>query len=371
MRRIYLIRHGKPDIPPGERLCLGTKDLPLGVVGHLQACLLAQSSKNTPLSTVFCSQLIRSQETAQYLTDHPVMLPGLEEQYFGVWDGLSFREIKQRWPLLYEARGKDKSLLPEQAEPASAAQERFCKAVKQALAQSEGDIAIVTHRSVSQLFIASLVTEPTKPTEPTEPTQPNGYELPYASVTQLEWQEPSASEPHITITEIGAQHLPELSAQVCHSLLDAAGVPQNVKLHCEAVAREAERICNELQAAGHSLNKQHILSAALLHDIARLEKHHAQVGATWLREIGYPEIAAIVGQHHDLDDSTVLDEAAVVSMADRCVQEYKAVTLEQRFAKSAKKCTDEASQQAFQKRYQETIFLRDKINQICGKELIK
>ncbi len=357
MRRIYLIRHGKPNIPPDERLCLGSKDLPLGKAGHLQAYLLAQSLKNTPLSAVFCSQLMRSQQTAQYLTDVPIILSGLEEQYLGVWDGLSFREIKERWPLLYEARGKDKSLLPEQAEPTDGAQQRFCSAVKQALDRSEGDIAIVAHRSVSQLFLSAITQGQ---------LQPDQYQLPYTSVTQLEW-----TEQGFTVNQIGTLHLPELTPQVCSGLSDAAEVPHHIKLHCEAVAQEAQHICQELQAAGYSLDKSLITSAALLHDIARREKHHAHTGALWLRDAGYPEVASIMEQHHDLDDPTILNEAAVVAMADRCVQGDQLVTIEQRFMKSAEKCNDEASHKAFQKRYQETLHLRDHINQICGKELIK
>ncbi len=358
MRRIYLIRHGKPDIPPGERICLGSSDLPLGTIGHLQACLLAHSLNDVPLSAVFCSRLSRSHQTAQYLSNHPVTLSGLEEQYYGVWDGLSFREIKERWPQLYEARGKDKSLLPEQAEPAIIAQERFAKAVKQALAQSEGDIAIVTHRSVSQLFLNSLLNKQ---------AQAYSYELPYASVTRLELDETET----LTVKQIGTVQLPELTPQLCMKLLDAVTTPHHITLHCQAVAQKAQHICSELQAAGHILDKNLITSAALLHDIARSENQHAKTGEAWLNELGYSETASIIGQHHDLKNITVIDEAAVVAMADRCVQEDKPVTLEQRFAKSAQKCTDEAAKQAFQKRYQDTMYLKDRINQLCGKELIK
>ena len=40
MRKIYLIRHGKPNFPAGSSMCLGRTELPLGAVGRMQAALL-------------------------------------------------------------------------------------------------------------------------------------------------------------------------------------------------------------------------------------------------------------------------------------------------------------------------------------------
>ena len=40
-RTVYLIRHAMPDLPLGERWCVGVRtDLPLGTLGRLQAALL-------------------------------------------------------------------------------------------------------------------------------------------------------------------------------------------------------------------------------------------------------------------------------------------------------------------------------------------
>ena len=41
MRTLYLIRHAMPDLPLGERWCVGGRsDLPLGPLGRMQAALL-------------------------------------------------------------------------------------------------------------------------------------------------------------------------------------------------------------------------------------------------------------------------------------------------------------------------------------------
>ncbi len=358
MRQIFLIRHGKPNIPAGVRMCLGSTDLELGLAGHLQACLLAESMKDIPLSHVFCSKLVRSQETASYLTDQPIILPGLEESYFGDWDGLTFDVIKERWPKLYEARSKDRSLLPDGTEPDEASLLRFTNAVNQALTLSTGDIAIVAHRNVNLVFLSSITGK--------EKTSLN--DLGYCSVSRIEWDEKT----HVfTVKEIGEMKLPKLTDTLCKKLLDTADIPQNIIRHCEAVAQKAIELCEKLEEKGYYFNRNHINAAALLHDIARLEKHHAKAGENLIRTLGYPEIAEIIGQHHDLKNKEILDETAIVYMADRCIQEDQCVTLQERFQKSEKKCQTEAAKKAFLRRYEEALYLKNKINSICGKEIIQ
>ena len=66
MRRVYLVRHGHPDIPLRERWCLGHTDLPLAAVGRMQAALLpfVPELLNKP---VYSSWLSRAVETARPL----------------------------------------------------------------------------------------------------------------------------------------------------------------------------------------------------------------------------------------------------------------------------------------------------------------
>ncbi|MBR2799448.1 MAG: histidine phosphatase family protein, partial [Oscillospiraceae bacterium] len=99
MRRVYLVRHGHPDIPLGERWCLGRTDLPLAAIGRMQAALLPFDPELTG-KPVFSSYLMRAIETAQPLCPEPRIMPGLEEQDLGEWDGLPFSEIMVRWPEL-------------------------------------------------------------------------------------------------------------------------------------------------------------------------------------------------------------------------------------------------------------------------------
>ena len=79
-RRIYFIRHARPDIPFGERWCVGSRtDMPLGTFGRIQASLLAFEPELKGLHKVYCSSLSRSRDTALAISASPEIRPGLEE----------------------------------------------------------------------------------------------------------------------------------------------------------------------------------------------------------------------------------------------------------------------------------------------------
>jgi len=155
MRKIYLIRHGLPHFPKDEGYCIGTADFPLSEEGHAQAARLAQSLENERL-TVFTSPLKRACDTAKALCPQPIVIEELCEMHAGDWDGLSFSEIKKRWPELFEARATDLNLALPNAEDWNPGRERFYKGVMKALSTSEGDIAIVAHTTVILSFLCSI-----------------------------------------------------------------------------------------------------------------------------------------------------------------------------------------------------------------------
>ncbi|RYD01615.1 hypothetical protein N752_28990 [Desulforamulus aquiferis] len=103
------------------------------------------------------------------------------------------------------------------------------------------------------------------------------------------------------------------------------------------------RIANSLAGAGYTLNHGLVLSAALLHDLARGEKNHAQVGAERLRRLGYPEVAEIVAIHMDLpvNSEQVFSEASIVYLADKLVKEDKIISLERRLRETSHKYASE------------------------------
>lgn len=154
MKQVYLIRHGLPDFPQGERMCLGTTDIPMGQVGLEQAAEMAKALP--PVTAVFSSPLTRAIQTAQAIGTSITLLPDLRELDAGAWDGLTFDQIRQRYPALYAARGIDPTLPLPGAEDHTAGLSRFRRAMETAANAAPGDFAVVAHGGVIAQFLQTL-----------------------------------------------------------------------------------------------------------------------------------------------------------------------------------------------------------------------
>jgi len=103
MTRILLIRHGETAWNAVRRL-QGHTDIPLNEEGERQAEALARSLASENLDAIISSDLGRAMQTAQAVAArHPhVPLhtdPGLRERGYGVFEGLLYTEIAERYPV--------------------------------------------------------------------------------------------------------------------------------------------------------------------------------------------------------------------------------------------------------------------------------
>jgi radical SAM family uncharacterized protein len=122
----------------------------------------------------------------------------------------------------------------------------------------------------------------------------------------------------------------------CRKLLADYGTAEHVVKHCEAVSAAAVHIAKALNVRGFGLDEELVMRAGLLHDIAREQPNHAEVGADIVA--GYdPAAAEIIRGHmrHDYPDTDAvapgdITESDVVSLADRSVFEDRYVGYEQR-----------------------------------------
>lgn len=158
MRTIYLIRHGKPELPEGERICLGCTDVPLSAQGHQQGEQLAKYFGGIALTGVYSSDMRRGKETAAHIAPQVTTVSGLQELGVGCWEGMSFREIRERYPELYALRGENPAeyIMPGGERPA-ACRDRALAALHSLLAKTEGDIAVVAHAGVNRLILCELL----------------------------------------------------------------------------------------------------------------------------------------------------------------------------------------------------------------------
>lgn len=161
MKNVYLIRHGLPDFPEGEKMCLGSTDLPMGTTGLAQAEAMAASLP--PVTAVFSSPLTRAIQTAQAIGLPVTVLNDLRELHAGQWDGLTFRQIRQQFPELYAARSQDLSLPIPGGEDRTQGLARFSAAMRTAADAASGDFAVVAHGGIISCFLASITGTALKP----------------------------------------------------------------------------------------------------------------------------------------------------------------------------------------------------------------
>ena len=161
MKNVYLIRHGLPDFPDGKRMCIGTTDIPMGEAGLQQAADMAANLP--PVSAVFSSPLTRAVQTARAIGLEVAVLDGLKELHAGQWDGLTFEQIKLRYPELYAARSFDLSLPLPDAEDPAAGLIRFTAAMESAAHTAPGDFAVVAHGGILSCFLESVTGSRYKP----------------------------------------------------------------------------------------------------------------------------------------------------------------------------------------------------------------
>jgi broad specificity phosphatase PhoE len=98
---IVLVRHGETDWNSGRRF-QGHADIPLNDAGRAQAAELADTLVTERLTAVYTSPLQRASETAMIVAARLELdvrpLQALREIHVGDWEGLTFEEVKERYP---------------------------------------------------------------------------------------------------------------------------------------------------------------------------------------------------------------------------------------------------------------------------------
>lgn len=122
----------------------------------------------------------------------------------------------------------------------------------------------------------------------------------------------------------------------CNSILSIYKVPDNIIRHCREVARVSLVMLNSLKTAGCPLDEDALEAAALLHDIAKREKNHAQAGGELLKELGYGKVGEIIASHTDIEvnENAIITENEILYLADKLVNEDKVISVEERFRHS-------------------------------------
>lgn len=117
----------------------------------------------------------------------------------------------------------------------------------------------------------------------------------------------------------------------CERLLNEYKTPDHVKGHCRAVANTAVTVAKALNDNDFDLDIELIQAAGLLHDIARVEDRHWDVGADLMTKLGYEEESKIIKVHMTYSPFSHIDqvtETDMVCLGDRLVKEDQYVGLD-------------------------------------------
>jgi len=165
------------------------------------------------------------------------------------------------------------------------------------------------------------------------------------------------------------ERLPDPEA--CRALEERHGTPAPVAAHAETVAVVAGRLGAALRAVGVCLDLRLLEAAALLHDLARAERRHAEVAADVLVREGYPRVAAIVHRHMDLPVvPAVPGEAELLYLADKLTVGAEITDLARKRARAEARFSGDAEALAAARdRLDKAAVVAGQVEELAGRSL--
>lgn len=162
---ICFIRHGETDWNAQRRI-QGQTDILLNATGRAQALAMAYLAAHVSFDAIYSSDLQRALETAHALAQregleiHP--LPQLRERHYGIFQGLTAAEGKERYPEAYALyRARDPHYDFETGESMMDLATRVVGAVDWMVRRHAGrTIAAVTHGGVLDILYRKATGRP-------------------------------------------------------------------------------------------------------------------------------------------------------------------------------------------------------------------
>ncbi len=162
MTEILLIRHGETEWNAAE-LFRGRADIALNENGIRQAELLAEYLEAKQIDAISSSRLRRARKTAEIIAGRHgrevKSAGGLIDIDFGEWQGLSHREVKDRYEELYTTwiNHPDRVRFPG-GESLGEVRQRAQALVNKLVTEYEGrTVVLVSHRVVNKVLICALL----------------------------------------------------------------------------------------------------------------------------------------------------------------------------------------------------------------------
>ncbi len=159
-----LLRHGQTPMSVQRRYA-GRSDAPLTDVGVQQAAAAAKRLASAGLGVIVTSPLLRAAATAQEVaavTGAAVVTDDrFRETDFGAWEGLTFAEVRERWPSEVTTWLADPDAAPPGGESFTDVSTRVTAALHRVLADRDGQrVLIVSHVTPIKTLVAAALLAP-------------------------------------------------------------------------------------------------------------------------------------------------------------------------------------------------------------------
>lgn len=153
----------------------------------------------------------------------------------------------------------------------------------------------------------------------------------------------------------------------CMEILRLCKVSGDVVNHMKGVSELAKKISLLLNEKGSNLNINYVYAGALLHDLAKGKKNHAELGAKIVEGFGYKCLNEIIYEHMQLKTKYGIGEKEIVYLCDKLIKGSKLVTLKERFAGAFSRYKDMPNiLENVNNKYTDAKMLKKNIEEILG-----
>jgi probable phosphoglycerate mutase len=159
---MYLVRHGATQLTTEGRFS-GAEGADLSDEGRWQAAQLGERLRGEGLTAAYCSPLSRSAETAAIITEScglaSLSRDGLREISHGHWEGLTRREVEERFGEEYAAWEADPfTFAPEGGESGLTVLARALPVIREIVTRHAGErLVVISHKATIRLVLSSLL----------------------------------------------------------------------------------------------------------------------------------------------------------------------------------------------------------------------
>lgn len=158
--KLILIRHGQTDWNLEKRYC-GFMDIDLNGQGKAQAFCVHKRLKGVKVDKVYTSDRLRAIHTADIIFEgrRYEKIPDLREIHFGIFEGLTYDAIMEKYSGLYTRWMSDPySVTIPEGENLDDFKRRVVSAFQKIVSSQEGrTIAVVCHGGVISIFITEIL----------------------------------------------------------------------------------------------------------------------------------------------------------------------------------------------------------------------